>query len=127
MDVKITRVICPKCNEGGFRLIDGKEVCTICGAPLTDETIEAELDNAWANHKMLEGGKFDKFTVIKNEDVQKYIADQDKGALIEIQSNIEDGRLNEGRNIGNTYLVINTDEPYASEVIEILKRNGHWG
>jgi hypothetical protein len=26
----------------------------------------------------------------------------------------------------NTYLVINTDEPYADEVIEILKKNGHW-
>lgn len=25
------------------------------------------------------------------------------------------------------YLVINTDEPYAEEVIDILKRNGHWG
>ncbi|KWX71599.1 hypothetical protein AMQ84_27135 [Paenibacillus riograndensis] len=27
----------------------------------------------------------------------------------------------------NTYIMINTDEPYADEVIEILKRNGHWG
>ena len=27
----------------------------------------------------------------------------------------------------NTYLVINTDEPYADEVIAILKRHGHWG
>jgi len=26
----------------------------------------------------------------------------------------------------NEYLVINTDEPYAEEIIEILKRNGHW-
>jgi hypothetical protein len=26
----------------------------------------------------------------------------------------------------NTYLVINTDEPYADEIIEILKKNGHW-
>lgn len=27
----------------------------------------------------------------------------------------------------NNYLVINTDEPYADEVIEIMKRHGHWG
>lgn len=26
----------------------------------------------------------------------------------------------------NTYFVINTDEPYADEIIEILKKNGHW-
>lgn len=27
----------------------------------------------------------------------------------------------------HTYLVINRDEHYADEVIEILKRHGHWG
>jgi len=26
-----------------------------------------------------------------------------------------------------TYLVINTDEPYADEIIEIMKRYVHWG
>lgn len=25
------------------------------------------------------------------------------------------------------YIVINTDEPYVQEIIEILQRNGHWG
>ncbi len=25
------------------------------------------------------------------------------------------------------YLVINTDEPYIDEVIEVLKKHGHWG
>lgn len=25
------------------------------------------------------------------------------------------------------YLVINTDEPYINEIIEILKKNNHWG
>lgn len=24
------------------------------------------------------------------------------------------------------YIVINTDEPYINEVIDILKKNGHW-
>ena len=27
----------------------------------------------------------------------------------------------------NTYLVINTDEDYAEEIADILKKNGHWG
>lgn len=25
------------------------------------------------------------------------------------------------------YLVINTDEPYIGEIIDVLKRHGHWG
>lgn len=27
----------------------------------------------------------------------------------------------------NTYLAINTDEPYAEQIIEIMKQHGHWG
>jgi uncharacterized Zn finger protein (UPF0148 family) len=48
--MKITTVICPACNEGVFKMVGGKEKCTVCGAPLTDETIEKELDKAWAEH-----------------------------------------------------------------------------
>lgn len=32
-----------------------------------------------------------------------------------------------GGNNEKTYIVINTDEPYADEIIEIMKRYGHWG
>lgn len=27
---------------------------------------------------------------------------------------------------GHRYIVVNMDEPYIEEVIEVLKRNGHW-
>lgn len=67
-----------------------------------------------------------KFTIIKNSDIEKYLNDADKEALKKIIDQIELGRIFRGRGI-NTYLVINTDEPYADEVIDILKRNGHWG
>ena len=36
------------------------------------------------------------------------------------------GRAAEGKEPCPKYLVINTDEIYANEVIKILKRNGHW-
>lgn len=67
-----------------------------------------------------------KFSVFKSEDVDK-LTHGEKVALGHIAESIEDNRRTEGKNPRNTYLVINTDEPYADEVIDILKRHGHWG
>jgi hypothetical protein len=33
----------------------------------------------------------------------------------------------EGKSTVNQYIVVNSDEPYAGEVRDILKKNGHWG
>jgi len=74
----------------------------------------------------LDGGNFEKFTVIKNEDIYKYLDTPQQGKLWNLLDKIIMGRCRENKNI-NTYLVINTDEPYAPEIVEILKRNGHWG
>jgi hypothetical protein len=76
---------------------------------------------------ILEGGNFDKFTVIKNEDIKKYLTDIQENELEGVLVTIENGRVGESKKANNTYLVINTDEPYAEEVIAILKQNGHWG
>lgn len=73
----------------------------------------------------LEGMK-QKFIVIKNEDIEKYLTTLAKEDLDDILFEIYHGRKRDGKK-NNTYLVINTDEPYADEIIEILKRNGHWG
>lgn len=66
-----------------------------------------------------------KFTVIKNEEVLSL----PKGELwMERLNNISDALdVHHYREEPKKYLVINTDEPYADEIIEILKRNGHWG
>ena len=73
----------------------------------------------------LEGGNFDKFLVIKRE----YI-DSPHGNFYEKEL-IKVAKLNRivatRKTDSPKYLVINTDEPYADEVITILKRNGHWG
>lgn len=69
----------------------------------------------------------EKFIVIKIDDL-KYINSPFKIAMLKNDlDDIKIGRKAEGKNIDNKYLVINTDEPYVDEVIEIMKRNGHWG
>ena len=67
-----------------------------------------------------------KFVVLKLGDVAK-LAEWVQKDLEMILVEIEENRLAEGKSTDNEYLVINTDEPYAQEVIEILKKNGHWG
>ena len=74
----------------------------------------------------LEGGRFNKFTVIKNDDLYKYIKVSDLFVLKRIMEKIQHFRKKAGKK-DNIYIVINTDEPYADEVIEIMKKNGHWG
>lgn len=65
-------------------------------------------------------------TVIKNADIEKYLDKRDQAIFEDCVGQIQIGRAIEGR--GNSkYIVINTDEPYIGEVVEILKRNGHWG
>lgn len=70
-------------------------------------------------------GISNKYTVFKNEDL--------KQLPLTIQTQIQlagdmivHNRVGEGKP-ENIYLVINTDESYADEVIEILKLHGHWG
>ena len=74
----------------------------------------------------LEGGNFDKFLVLKWDDINQYLNGIGKDDLSECIETVLDGRRMGGKP-DNTYLVINTDEPYAPEIVEILKRNGHWG
>ncbi|MEK8133168.1 hypothetical protein WMW72_35425 [Paenibacillus filicis] len=66
-----------------------------------------------------------KFQVLKNDDIEK-LTHHEKVALGHIVERIIENRRAEGK-VDNYYLVINTDEPYADEVVEILKRHGHWG
>jgi len=74
------------------------------------------------------GGK-NKFIVLKRDDCNKYLDKEHGSMLSEVLQCIAAGRLQDQdkTSISNEYLVINTDEPYAPEIIEIMKRNGHWG
>jgi hypothetical protein len=71
-----------------------------------------------------------RFTIINEHDFQKYVpepAQEDfRITLNNMSAWIEDGRMQEGKQPYNSYVVINLDEPYIKEIIEIMKRNGHW-
>ena len=75
----------------------------------------------------LEGGDFNKFTVIKNEDIKSHLNINQQMQLTSLLILIQIGITSENKNIDNKYLFISTDESYVDEVIEILKKNGHWG
>lgn len=68
-----------------------------------------------------------KFMVVKQEDIMHHLNNIDRKELVRLLSKIETGRRLSGKENGHTYLVVNTDEPYADEIIEIMKANGHYG
>lgn len=70
--------------------------------------------------------KEDKFFVLNRKDMNKYLTSNQRCQVFEAGIQIFESRQVEGKK-DNKYLVVNTDEPYADEVIEILKRHGHWG
>lgn len=72
-------------------------------------------------------GMTHKFLVLKTDDVDMYLTPTERNQLSVIFKTIEDARKYIGKKPFNNYLVINTDESYVDEVIEIMKHNGHWG
>jgi hypothetical protein len=77
--------------------------------------------------KLLKCGAQDKFIVLKREDTANFLTRVQLDILSRLLKAIASGRLKKGKKTGNEYLVINTDETYTPEIIDILKRNGHWG
>jgi hypothetical protein len=65
-----------------------------------------------------------KYTVIKNNDIDKYLAKEDAKELKALINRLSVSRKCNGKE-DNSYLVVNTDEPYAQEVAEIMKQHGH--
>ena len=86
----------------------------------------ASLDGGRIKMENIEGLNFDKFIIIKKEDIEKYLNASKRVALFIAIDDIAEGRRHDDKSDNNTYLVVNTDEDYVDEVIDILKRNGHW-
>lgn len=76
-----------------------------------------------------DGMKMKYIGILKVEGIEKHLTESQQNELLVLLDTIEIGRQNERKlpTYCNKYLVINTDEPYADEVIEIMKRYGHWG
>lgn len=75
-------------------------------------------------------GRERRYTVINEKDIAKYgdkheIAKMDY-AIDRVLMDVERGRKEEGKKPFNTYIVINTDEPYIKEIIEIMSRHGQF-
>lgn len=67
-----------------------------------------------------------KFTVFKNEDIEKYLSPSSKYRLGMIEQAIQIGRRSDDKANDNRYAIINLDEPYANQVTDIMRANGHW-
>lgn len=67
-----------------------------------------------------------KHTVIKNEDISNHLNQQEKEDLLRLLHKIQYGRVSEGKVGFNMYLVVNTDETYADDIVRVLQENGHW-
>lgn len=75
-------------------------------------------------------GKKRRYTVLNERDFHKYVPENLRHEFGEIFNDvlfhIESGREEDGKNPYNSYLVINVDEPYTTEIIEVMKKNGHF-
>lgn len=66
-----------------------------------------------------------KYVVAKRDDIEKYLDIEGQRALHQCLNVISEGRGRDGK-MRNTYLVLNTDEPYAAQVAQIMKNHGHY-
>lgn len=67
-----------------------------------------------------------KFVVIKNKDIEQYLAPKDAEELRALIRRLYvSKKCNKNDYKENLYLVVNMDEPYAEEVAEIMKQYGH--
>lgn len=71
-----------------------------------------------------------KYTVLSHKDLDKYIdvfTQNELWVMLDsILGNIENAREKDGKKPYNSYIIINTDEPYIDEIVEVMKRHGHW-
>jgi len=75
-------------------------------------------------------GRARRYTVVNESDIKKYVPANVKETFEHIVDlvgiHIEAGRTEDGKKPFNNYIVINLDEPYIGEIIEVMKRHGHW-
>ncbi len=70
----------------------------------------------------------DKYLVIKRRDIDRYLNDVQERSFWQYVETIQERKLQDiPDHVQPNYIVINTDEPYADEIVDILQSNGHWG
>lgn len=63
---------------------------------------------------------YNKYLVLKQDDIGKYLVGSQKTELEEIRRFVRANRLAEGKK-DNTYVVVNEDEPYAEIVWKLVE------
>ncbi|WP_123032211.1 hypothetical protein [Bacillus sp. TYF-LIM-B05] len=66
-----------------------------------------------------------KYVVLKIGDIEKYCSFEQQDNLSEIVNEVHSGRARDNKEQENRYIVINSDEPYAPIVAEIMHLHGH--
>lgn len=64
------------------------------------------------------------YLVRKWDDIDNYLTNEQREMLSAVLYRIDYCRHRDGKK-DNTYLVVNTDEPYAKQVAEIMVAHGH--
>ncbi len=63
--------------------------------------------------------------VLKLSRIQEHLNAEELNEFVELLEVIYNRTVEAGEK-DHEYIVVNMDEPYAEEVVEVLKRNGHW-
>lgn len=66
---------------------------------------------------------FNMYLVVKNEDLHKYLSDNERRLLCDILNKISVGRYYDGKPKEDKYYVCNSDEEYSDEIREIILKN----
>ena len=108
---------CKKCkiNSEAYKRIQSIIACK------DDNTIPREDKNASYIHSLLCEEQY-KYIVLKRDDVDNYLSKEEKDALDDMIYTINYERSKDREDL-NTYLVVNTDEPYAEEVAKLILEN----
>jgi hypothetical protein len=67
-----------------------------------------------------------KFIVIKRSEFDEIATKEQKREMYNLRYAIARYRVANNKRSDRNYAVINLDEPYAPEIIEIMRKNGHW-
>jgi hypothetical protein len=75
-------------------------------------------------------GRERRYTILNEWDLSKYVSESKlkelNTVLNDVLTVVEEGRVQDGKKPYNSYLIINTDEPYVNDMVDIMKQNGHW-
>ena len=65
--------------------------------------------------------RYAKYEVMKLDDIDRYLSDEQKEQLSDISQTLQIGRLSDSKPACNKYVVVNEDKPYAEQVWKLIE------